>query len=141
MFLKDKYLPNAIILEYIPGMKELHWANVTQGKLDNFARIVKDIHAAGVFHHDLKPRNMMTLGSKADPDRVLLIDFDRAQTYNTRRCLTDHQREGMEEEEGLIEDIGDRMVYTYLFRLIITDSFQKADAEAGEYDRTLQLYY
>lgn len=82
MFCGDELLPNAVLLEYIPNMQMMDVPYFKSELLDKLERILKDIHVAGVLHDDPYPRNMMVVpGTSGTPDRVLWIDFDRAQTY------------------------------------------------------------
>lgn len=43
-FLNDEYIPNAILLEYIPNMREFHWTNYTKQRMENFTRGINKIH-------------------------------------------------------------------------------------------------
>lgn len=96
MFLNDKHPPNAIFLEYIPNMEPIHPQNYTKKRGEAFIRGIQEIHRALVLHCDAKQRNMMVV--KDDPERVVWLDFDRAQTYHAD-ILTERQREFIEEEE------------------------------------------
>ncbi|KAL3471744.1 hypothetical protein BJX99DRAFT_236901 [Aspergillus californicus] len=121
-FLEDEYPPSALLLEYIPNMTPLHFENYSKARADNFLKGINEIQAAGVEHGDVYPRNMMIF--EDDPERVMWIDFDRAQTYDMAR-LTEKQREWLDFENEITVCIMDRM---------------KADSEKGEMDRTLILY-
>ncbi|EGE85661.1 hypothetical protein RJZ56_003245 [Blastomyces dermatitidis] len=98
MFLHDKYLPSAIFLEYIPNLEMIHLHNYSQKRMDNFIKGLQEIHGAGVRHRDPKPRNMMVV--KDDSERVVWIDFDRAETYNIP--VTDEQKRLLDEEEEIV---------------------------------------
>ncbi|KAK2806784.1 hypothetical protein FQN50_005646 [Emmonsiellopsis sp. PD_5] len=80
MFLEDKLPPNAVLIEYIPNMKQVDLSNFSKPRLAKLRRILDDIHQARVLHGDPKPRNMMiSMGKQA---RVLWTDFDSAQTVS-----------------------------------------------------------
>lgn len=96
MFLDDEYLPNAILLEYIPNMQPLHWTNYTKERMDSFINGIREIHKARVQHSDVYPRNMIVVEDGHDHDQVaraIWIDFDRAQTFQTNPDLTEGQKE------------------------------------------------
>lgn len=96
MFLDDEYPPSAIFLEYIPNMEMITLNNYTQQRMDNLIAGIREIHKALVLHGDLKPRNMMVV--KDDPERVIWIDFNRAQTYE-EASITDSEKSLLEDEE------------------------------------------
>ncbi|KZF26557.1 hypothetical protein L228DRAFT_264938 [Xylona heveae TC161] len=98
-FLNDEYLPSALFLEYIPNIEILHLHNYTEKRMDNLVTGIREIHKALVRHGDVKPRNMMVV--KDDPERVVWIDFNRAETYD-RDKITDRQKGFLEEEEELV---------------------------------------
>ncbi|ODH20941.1 hypothetical protein ACO22_05765 [Paracoccidioides brasiliensis] len=106
MFLHDKYLPSAIFLEYIPNLEMIQLHNYTQKRMDNFLRGIQEIHGAGVRHRDPKHRNMMVVNG--DSERVVWIDFDRAETYNLP--VTDEQKRLLDEEEEIVRGFWDCLV-------------------------------
>ncbi|PGH13971.1 alpha-L-arabinofuranosidase axhA [Polytolypa hystricis UAMH7299] len=81
-FVKDEYLPTAILLEYIPNMKELNWTNCNEKRMQNFVLGLNAIHDALVYHDDVHPRDMMIM--EEDLKKAIWIDFDRVQTFNGR---------------------------------------------------------
>ncbi|KAL4918735.1 hypothetical protein BDW62DRAFT_217515 [Aspergillus aurantiobrunneus] len=125
-FLRDEYLPSAILLEYIPNMMPLHWKNYTKGRADTLLKEIREIQAAGIEHCDVYPRNMMVFEDDANPnrDRAIWIDFDRSQTYDMDR-LTQLQREWLDIE-------------MWIAVRIMAD--MKADSENGEMHATIILY-
>ncbi|OJD13204.1 hypothetical protein AJ78_06322 [Emergomyces pasteurianus Ep9510] len=81
---------------------------------------IREIHRALVLHCDAKPRNMIV---RNDPDRVVWLDFDRAQTYHAH-SLTERQRGFIEDEELMMSQLADSLeadhargeiVKTYLY--------------------------
>lgn len=99
MFLGDEYLPSAIFLEYIPEMEMIHLHNFTEKRINGFIEGIQEIHKALVRHRDPKPRNMMTV--QDDPERVIWINFNQAETYDGD-SMTNEQRRLLEEEEETV---------------------------------------
>lgn len=99
MFLRDEFLPNAILIEYIPHMQMIDLQTFSTDRMNKFVNILKDIHRAKVLHHDPYPRNMMVV--PGDPERILWIDFDRAQTYSGE--LTPRQQKRFDHEVELVD--------------------------------------
>ena len=99
MFIGDKLLPNAILIEYIPHMQMINLSTFTPSRMSKLVDILEKIHAAGVLHNDPYPRNMMVV--PGNPDRVLWIDFDRAQTFS--KALTERQQGWFDEEVEMMD--------------------------------------
>ncbi|KAJ9240620.1 hypothetical protein DTO271D3_6580 [Paecilomyces variotii] len=123
MFVEDEYPPSAILLEYLPNVEMIHLHNYTTERADRFIEGIKEIHKALIFHGDTKPRNMLLVKDDPDPDRVIWIDFDRADTYHEDQ-ITERQRSFLREEEGIVvsfkhhmdEDVKKgKLVKAYLF--------------------------
>ena len=72
--------PDAVLLEYISGTEPLSRANYTRQRMDKFMEYLEKIHSAAVVHSDIHPRNMWIFPESVD--RVMWLDFNRAQTYN-----------------------------------------------------------
>ncbi|PWY91638.1 hypothetical protein BO94DRAFT_623054 [Aspergillus sclerotioniger CBS 115572] len=103
-FTRDEYPPSAIFIEYIPGMEVIGLHNFSETRMDNFITGIQAIHQALVLHGDTKPRNMMVL--KNEPERIMWIDFDRAETYD-EDSITDRQRGFLAEEADIVQDLKD----------------------------------
>jgi serine/threonine protein kinase len=99
-FLYDEHLPSAIFLDYIPDLEMINIHNCTEKRLNNLITGVQEIHRALVRHRDPKPRNMMVV--RNDPERVVWIDFDRAETYDEGEISDDERRSLREEEEIVV---------------------------------------
>ncbi|EEH19535.1 hypothetical protein PABG_01854 [Paracoccidioides brasiliensis Pb03] len=106
MFLNDKNPPSAILLEYIPKMEMIYPHNFTKERGEALIRGIREIHRALVLHCDAKPRNMMIV--RNDPERVVWLDFDRAQTYHAD-SLTERQRGFIEDEELMVSQLADSL--------------------------------
>lgn len=102
MFVNDEYPPSAIFLEYIPNLEMLGLNNYTQARMNKFLKGIREIHKALVENGDPKPRNMLIV--KDDPERVVWIDFNRANTYDEHR-ITDRERAFLDEEEETVEGL------------------------------------
>lgn len=74
--------------------------------MQNFLVGMHEIHNVLVEHSDIHPRNMMIV--EGDPERVIWIDFDRAQTYCGE--LTERQQEWFSLEKRLVYEMADFMV-------------------------------
>jgi tRNA A-37 threonylcarbamoyl transferase component Bud32 len=114
-FIDDEYLPSAIFLEYIPNLEMIIPENFTEKRMDGFIEGIHQIHKAFVLHNDPKPRNMMVV--RGDPaERVVLLDFDRAETYD-EDAITDEQVQWISEEEETIVVFKELLVSAFMFRI------------------------
>lgn len=107
MFLDDEYLPSAIFLEYIPGLEIISVHNYTQRRMTNFLGGIRQIHKARVRQRDPKPRNMMFVTDT--PERVVWLDFDRAETFDTSQ-ITVEQEDLLKEEEEIVHGFTECLV-------------------------------
>lgn len=79
-FHQDKLPPNAILIEYVHGMRPLDLSNFSNDRMAKFQSILNTLHELGINHGDVYPRNMMIVAASQEvEDRVLFIDFDSAQ--------------------------------------------------------------
>ncbi|KAL5362568.1 hypothetical protein BJX96DRAFT_102830 [Aspergillus floccosus] len=106
-FLDDEYPPSAIFMEYIPGLEMIDIDTCTEARFNNMILGIKEIHKALVQHGDPNPRNIMVF--KDDPESVVWIDFDRADTYD-EDTITKRQRQFLEEEEQSVSNLGHCLV-------------------------------
>ncbi|EFW22734.1 conserved hypothetical protein [Coccidioides posadasii str. Silveira] len=93
--------------------------NYTQARMNKFLEGIREIHKALVEHGDPKPRNMLIV--KDDPERVVWIDFNRANTYDEHR-ITDRERAFLDEEEETVEGLK-----------MCLPTFQKGDSNKRTY--------
>ncbi|KAI9374779.1 hypothetical protein BJX61DRAFT_258643 [Aspergillus egyptiacus] len=101
-FLEDEYPPSALFLEYIPNMEMVDIHNFTPERADKLIYGIREIHKALVLHNDPRPRNMIVApGTEGEEERVLWIDFDRAETYD-QDTITDRQKYFLFEEEQIV---------------------------------------
>lgn len=98
MFVGDKFPANAVLIEYVPGMKPIDLSNFSLQSLRELGHILGEIHHAGVLHGDPKPRNMMI---SRDRGRALWIDFDSAQTFP--QSLSTRQQTWIKDENEMME--------------------------------------
>lgn len=87
-------------------MQKLHWTNYIETRRRKFIDGINEIHKALIEHGDVYPRNMMIV--EGDPERVVWIDFDRAQTYYGER--TERQKEWFEMGKLIVVELGEDMV-------------------------------
>ncbi len=106
MFLEHELLPNAILIEYIPRMQMIDLPTFSTDRLNKLVGILEEMHNTKILHRDPYPRNMMIV--PGNPDRVLWIDFDRAQTYSAP--LTKRQREWFHDEDQLMKEFAEGLV-------------------------------
>lgn len=110
-FADDEYPPSAIFIEYIPNLEMIHLHNYTRERMDGLIGGIREIHNALIRHRDPKPRNMMIV--RDDPDnRVVWLDFDRAETYE-EGCVTERQKLLIEEEETIVTELKEVLVCIY----------------------------
>ncbi|KAG5300740.1 hypothetical protein I7I48_00534 [Histoplasma ohiense] len=120
-FVNDEYPPTAILLQYIPNMKELKWTEYDERRIQNFVGGLNAIHYALVFHDDLHPRDMMVVDG--NPEMIIWLDFDRARTFNGH--LSERQKELIAFDKELVAEMAD---------------FMKHDFDKGQFDKTRQYY-
>ncbi|KAL2374416.1 hypothetical protein RJZ57_001096 [Blastomyces gilchristii] len=101
VFINDTELPSAIFIEYILNMRQLHLDIFSKDHMTKFVQVIKAITAALVMHNDLKARNFMVTSG----ERVVLLDFDRARTYNNN-TITAEQQEWLREDVQIVQDLG-----------------------------------
>jgi hypothetical protein len=80
-FLEDRLRPNAVLIEYVPNMREIDVPTFSEYRIRRLREILTEIHDAGVYHADPYPRNMM-VQVQENTERCLWIDFDCAQTFS-----------------------------------------------------------
>jgi tRNA A-37 threonylcarbamoyl transferase component Bud32 len=93
----DEGPPNAILIEYIPGIEPLSIETATKERMAKFTEGLQAIHDAGIIHFDTYARNMMVDSSKSD--KVVWLDFDRARTLDDTR-LSDREKELIYDEQA-----------------------------------------
>ncbi|PWY76045.1 hypothetical protein BO94DRAFT_549357 [Aspergillus sclerotioniger CBS 115572] len=96
-FLGDN--PNAILLEYVPDIRPISLAKFSRERSYKLRSILSEIHDAGIIHGDTYPRNIMVQESS---DRVLWVDFDRAQTF-TPQSMNQRHKNWLEEEADMMD--------------------------------------
>jgi hypothetical protein len=107
MFLPDTNLPSAIFLEYIPDLCQLHLGTYSKERMEKFRKAIIAINDALVMHNDLRSRNFMI--APGDPDRVVLLDFDRSRTYD-EETITAQQRRYLHEEMETVQQLDETLV-------------------------------
>lgn len=114
-FRYDEFRPNALFIEYIPGMKMMDLETYTK---ERFAKIVTGlgkIHAAHVLHGDPMPRNMMVV---PETERVLWID--RAKTFDSDTVTTREQKQ-LDLEMSIVTLLEDKLVRRDTLQILDND--------------------
>jgi hypothetical protein len=106
-FSNDKYLPCAILLEYIPQMRDIDTITYSEERWERAVEGIELIHEALVLHKDTYPKN--TVITSDHPERVLWIDFDRAETYEEDH-VAPKQKDWIDLEFECIVDMGRLLV-------------------------------
>ncbi|RAL13347.1 uncharacterized protein BO97DRAFT_477223 [Aspergillus homomorphus CBS 101889] len=120
----DEMSPKAILIEYVPDMKQIDLTNYTKARVDKLRDILLEMHDMRIMHNDTYPRNMMICSG--EKERVLWIDFDVARLFPEDKPLTERQ------EEMFAWDVG------------MMDCFAKAmaaDAVEGKIHKAWPCYY
>ncbi|EEH50659.2 uncharacterized protein PADG_06738 [Paracoccidioides brasiliensis Pb18] len=112
MFLNDKNPPSAIFLGNIPRMEMIHPHYFTKELGEALTCGIREIHRALVLHCDVKSRNVMIV--RNDPERVIWVNFDRAQTYHAD-SLTERQQGCIEDEELMVSQLADSLEADLMF--------------------------
>ncbi|OJJ50297.1 hypothetical protein ASPZODRAFT_58423 [Penicilliopsis zonata CBS 506.65] len=121
-FHEDELPPNAVLIEYIPNMQQMDLTTFSTERLVKLREILDEFHQARVLHGDPKPRNMMVC---SDPERVLWIDFDAAQTF-PEGPLSAKREKWVKEEVEMME----------YFMTALAEDYKE-----GKINRTCSYYY
>lgn len=124
-FLKDRLRPRAVLIEHVPGLRQIDLLTYSDHALAKLKVILADIHEARVLHEDTYPRNMMV---QENSDRVLWIDFDRAQTFREDLPLTSRQEEWIDDESAIMDEFACALVLVNRGTLCET---QPANVQSG----------
>ncbi|PYI22758.1 hypothetical protein BO99DRAFT_399835 [Aspergillus violaceofuscus CBS 115571] len=108
MFTNDALPPKAILIEYVPDMKQLDLTNYTKARAEKLRDVLFEINAAKILHSDIAPRNIMVCGG--EQERVLWIDFDMAMVFPEDRPLTEEQQEWFDDEAAVMNEFVDWLV-------------------------------
>ncbi|KAJ6125886.1 serine/threonine protein kinase, partial [Penicillium samsonianum] len=103
-FAQDKLKPRAILLEYLPNSESLNCVNYSDALYPQAIEGMKEIHKAGVHHHDTYPRNLLLV--RENPDRLVWIDFDVATTFTNFGC---EQLSRCDYEVALVKGFGEAL--------------------------------
>jgi tRNA A-37 threonylcarbamoyl transferase component Bud32 len=137
MFLDDKLPPNAIVIEYIPNMKQIDLSNFSRQRVETFRDILFQMHQANILHGDPKPRNMMIA-----KNRILWIDFDSAQTFLENQALTSIQHKWFKEEVEMMEYFVEALVrFSKTGNVPLLTALQTQDFAEGKIKNTYSYYY
>lgn len=139
-FLKDKLLPNAILIEYIPNMKMMDLSTFSPSRMQKLVSILKEMHEAKIYYRDVYPRNMMVVPES--PERILWMDFDRSQTYSGP--LTERQEGWIQSETRVMNEFARLLVSLVTLSMLCIDlrkKLQAADYKEGKLKNAWHFYY
>lgn len=102
-FRKDKFLPRAIVLEYLPAAEKLNCVNYSDELFRYAVEGIKEIHRALIHHHDIYPKNMLVVSGS----RIVWIDFDVAMTFKDKGA---REKAYCQYEVELVQSFGKRLV-------------------------------
>lgn len=83
--MNDEFHPNAIVLEYLADCGPLNCVNYSKERHFKAMKALAQVHGALVVHNDIHSRNILIV--PGCPEKVVLIDFDIAQTFPTKELL------------------------------------------------------
>lgn len=115
-FIEDTLFVNAILMEYIPDVHPIDLSNYSEKRLHKLGQILLEMHRAGVYHGDPYPRNMMV---QVKSDRVLWMDFDRAQTFMSESIKQSHL-DWLEREQRMMDEFVDGLVSLRCVTLLLS---------------------
>ncbi|KAL2351845.1 hypothetical protein BJ546DRAFT_952427 [Cryomyces antarcticus] len=113
-FSSDSYLPNAILIEYLPDAQQMNCSTYTKKRMATAVEGIKKIHEALVEHSDPYPKNILVVPGNLETgrsERVVWIDFDVAITYEDASCVREEQKGWMDEETECVEGFGQMLVW------------------------------
>ncbi|PYI31876.1 hypothetical protein BP00DRAFT_435746 [Aspergillus indologenus CBS 114.80] len=120
----DSLLPKAILIEYVPNMKQIELKNYTKERAETLRDTLFEMNQMKILHGDIYPRNMMVcLGGQ---ERVLWIDFDVSRTLPEDKSLTEEQQRWFDLEARLMNSFVNNMA---------------ADAVEGKLHKAWPCYY
>ncbi|KAJ5273300.1 serine/threonine protein kinase [Penicillium angulare] len=94
-FAKDKFKPNALLLEYLANSESLNCTNYSDALHPQAIEGIEEIHKAGVHHQDVYHKNILLVRGNPGPGRLVWIDFEVATTFDEfgskELALCDHE--------------------------------------------------
>jgi hypothetical protein len=108
-FLRDKYLPNAILLEYLPDLFSINYSNYSEKRMNIAIRGMQQIHEVALVEYlDTYTKHILIV--PGPPERVMWIDFDIAVSFKDRSKLNAKDKQRMDEELEIVKDLGKLLV-------------------------------
>ncbi|KAL4952995.1 hypothetical protein BDW69DRAFT_184880 [Aspergillus filifer] len=115
-------------------MEPLQLHNFTIERADILIEGIRQIHKVLMRYNDAKARNMMVSMGPNGKERVLWIDFDRAETYD-EESITAKQHGYIEFEDKIVLQFKNSMKLTLAWMLL-----QEADVQHGKLKEALLFY-
>lgn len=131
-FLRDKHLPNAILLEYLPGVSSMNYLQYSRERMEIAIKSIQQIHELALVEHvDTYPKNILIV--PGPPERVLWSDFDIAISFKDHSELNAKDKERMDLETRIVKDLGELLVCAPLsYSYIAADNIQAEDHKLGK---------
>ncbi|GAM89999.1 hypothetical protein ANO11243_080390 [Dothideomycetidae sp. 11243] len=120
-FEDDEDPPAAVLLEYIPDLQPMDLSTFTYDRKNRFLAL-QELHTLPVLHCDIASRHILVQPST---NRVVFIDFDRAQTFPPA-VMSQMFEEAFVEEKLLVTEFLD---------------FMESDVSIGRIDKTHFWFY
>ena len=84
-------------------MRKFWIDNYSRKRAEGFMHLIQEIHKAGVVHDDVYPHNMVVFDD--DPERVMWIDFDRAQVDDGSFYTPESIQRLVKEDDALVRAV------------------------------------
>jgi predicted Ser/Thr protein kinase len=107
-FKDDPEAPDAVLLKYVQGAEPLSMDNYSKPRMDKFAEYLREIHSLLITHGDIRLRNMWIFPESQD--RVMWIDFNRAQCYEKWQLLAQQKNREIRDEKLQLAHLGRDLV-------------------------------
>lgn len=102
----DQHYPNAILLEYLPGVSSMDYLKYSKERMNIAIEGIRQIHElAFVEHMDTYTKNILI--APGPPERVLWADFDIAASFKDESVLTTQDKANMDLELEVVKSLGD----------------------------------
>jgi hypothetical protein len=124
-FKEDKFLPRAIVLEYLPEAERLNCLNYSDDLFRSAVDGIREIHDALIHHYDVYPKNMLVVSGT----KIVWIDFDVATTF---KDMGIREKAYCEYEVKLVKSFGELLV-------CVSPSQQKSDTNCRNIQKDDQL--
>ncbi|KAJ3483685.1 hypothetical protein NLG97_g7248 [Lecanicillium saksenae] len=113
---------DAIILEYIPGLRSLDNRSFSWARWSELKSLVDEFHRLGLYHGDPHSRNMM-IAKHHHHEKVVWLDFQMSVVVNPKTC-TDHMRSHFRLEQKRMKSVLEEFTgSTHMYKEDSADNF------------------